>query len=184
MTMIEETNGLPGAGELEALANELFPDLVGGYGESILTGDVPAVYPDASGTGIGSPAVPEANADVPSFGYGTAPGIDMPEFDWEHPFAYGGASSDPWLKEVEGAAAPEAEFLHSESDVPKEAAPASGYAPVVLSQHEAQEQERKIDAPTSLGGDSVAKKKRTVRAVFIQGRVHPHRFQNTGPDPE
>lgn len=157
MTMIEETNGLPGAGELEALANELFPDLVGGYGENILAGDVPAVYPDVSGTGLQTPAVPEASANVPSSGYGTEPGIDIPEFDWEHPFAYGGASSDPWLNAVEGAAAPEAVFLQSVSDVPVESAPASGYAPVVLSQREAQEQGRNIDAPTSLGGDSVTK---------------------------
>lgn len=157
MTMIEETNGLPGAGELEALANELFPDLVGGYGENILAGDVPAVYPDVSGTGLQTPAVPEASANVPSSGYRTEPGIDIPEFDWEHPFAYGGASSDPWLNAVEGAAAPEAVFLQSVSDVPVESAPASGYAPVVLSQREAQEQGRNIDAPTSLGGDSVTK---------------------------
>ena len=157
MTMIEETNGLPGAGELEALANELFPDLVGGYGENILTGDVPVVYPDVSGIGLQAPAVPEANANVPSSGYRTEPGIDIPEFDWEHPFAYGGASSDPWLNVVEGAAAPEAVFLQSVSDVPVESAPASGYAPVVLSQREAQEQGRNIDAPTSLGGDSVTK---------------------------
>ena len=125
MTTIEEMNGLPGAGELEALANELFPDLVSGAGENVLTGDVPDSYPDPSGTGSAMPAVPELNADIPSAGYGSYPPAADFEFDWEHPFGNGEAASDP------------------------------GYAPVVLSKTEAEEEGRRIDAPTSLYGDSV-----------------------------
>ena len=42
-------------------------------------------------------------------------------------------------------------------DVPAAPAPATGYSPKVVSKTQAAEQSRTIDAPTSLGGDSVNK---------------------------
>ncbi len=161
MTTIEEMNGLPGAGELEALANELFPDLVSNAGEAdtvsnrsldghpgepashrgigpvraesyynvpsfeenVLTGDVPDSYPAPSGAEAGMPAVPTLNSEIPSMGYGSYPSSADAGFDWEHPFGYGEAAADP------------------------------GYTPIVLSRTEAMEEEKKIDAPTSLNGD-------------------------------
>ena len=90
------------------------------------------------------------------------------EFDWEHPFdykggssyAYGGESTDSWLKSVENVTEPEAEFNSLKGDIPTVSDTGStGYAPKVLSQKQAAENGRKIDAPTSLGGDGVAVRK-------------------------
>ncbi|MCR5222644.1 MAG: cysteine desulfurase [Lachnospiraceae bacterium] len=97
MTTIENLAGVPDAGELTILANELFPDLT----ESI-SGIPETDMPVAS--------VPEASPSLPS----------AEVFDWEHPFAAG-----------------------------------IGYAPAVMSQEQAKEQDRKIDVPTSVGGDRV-----------------------------
>lgn len=151
MTTIEQLAGVPSAAELEALANELIPEI----SESIFgtpAADLAAV-PGAEQANV---AVPEVNANVPSQSYGSPdPGINIPEFDWEHPFAYGGDTTDPYFKSVEEASAPEADFSAAGSDVPVvDKSNNSGYAPVVMSQTEAQEKGRKIDAPTSLGGDS------------------------------
>ena len=89
MTTIEQLAGVPSAAELDALANAWFPDL---------TENVYGFTPE----GASVPAVPEVNAAGPLQGYtlsdpGTTqnigssmPGKDIPEFDWEHPFAYGG----------------------------------------------------------------------------------------------
>ncbi len=133
----------------------------------------PVIPPEVSSIG----AVPEVNtsqANVPSAvptgapvsagSYGNTPDVGSAaggyEFDWEHPFAYGGSSTDPYLQTVESAAAPEAVFSAQRSDVPTVSETNSaGYAPVVMSQSQAAEGGKKIDAPTSLGGDSVAKDK-------------------------
>lgn len=90
MTTIENLAGVPDAGELTILANELFPDLT----ESIF-------------------GIPET---------------DMPV-----------------------ASVPEA----SPSQAVSYAAAGTGYAPAVMSQEQAKEQDRKIDVPTSVGGDRV-----------------------------
>ena len=135
MTTIENLAGVPGAGELSILANEMFPDLTEG------------VY-----------GVPETDIPVAS-----VPGADVSqgltyaateEFDWEHPFAYGGG--DPYFQSIEEASAPEAEYLPGLADMPALTTDSStSYAPAVMSQTQAKENDRKIDAPTSLGGDSV-----------------------------
>ena len=137
-----------------------------------------AYVPDGGNFGYGIPAVdttpdeaysygfptentataktPESNTAAVSSGYGG--GTD--EFDWEHPFAYGGTSTDPWLKDVEAPASPDASFLPGAGDIPAvSGAENTSYAPVVMSQSEAAEKNRKIDAPTSLGGDAVSKGK-------------------------
>ena len=132
MTTIENLAGVPSAEELTVLANELFPDL-------ITTGRVSS---EAEAVSV----IPQADkAD-----YATS------EFDWEHPFAYGGASSEPWLNSVQVSESPYAQFLPGEKDIPGESNTSTvGYSPVVLSKTQAAENDRKIDTPTSLGGDRV-----------------------------
>ena len=160
MTTIENLAGVPSAAEITALANELFPD----FTESVYGAPEPATS---------APAVPEVDAQAP--GYGSAPVADVPVygsapaapvqgyssapagFDWEHPFGYGGSSTDEWLTNVETPAAPEAELIPGESELKVIQTPeTTSYAPVVLSQSQANEAGRKIDAPTSIGGDGVA----------------------------
>lgn len=152
---LEELAGVPNAAELEQLANEYFPDLTD------------SAY-------AATPAAPEVQNASAAQGVSAAQGAaainQTPAFDWEHPFAtygdqptssapfaYGGNSTDTWLNSVEAPAVPEAEFVSQFGDVPAAPAPATGYSPKVLSKTQAAENARLIDAPTSLGGDSVNK---------------------------
>ena len=99
MTTVENFAGVPDAGELTILANELFPDLTEGvYG--IPETDIPVA------------SVPEVNASLAD------PAVKSDAFDWDHPFAYGGGYSDPYLQTVEAVSAPEAEFIPGAGDVP------------------------------------------------------------------
>ena len=146
---LEELAGVPNAAELEQLANAYFPDLT-------------------DNAYAATPAAPEAQnasaAQGVSAAQGTAAINQTPVFDWEHPFAerpetqapfaYGGSSTDTWLNTVEAPAAPEAQFLPQQGDVAVTPAPATGYSPKVVSKTQAYEAGRKVDAPTSLGGDS------------------------------
>ena len=146
---LEELAGVPNAAELEQLANEYFPDLT-------------------DGAYAATPAAPEVQNASASQGVSAAQGAaainQTPAFDWEHPFAerpetqapfaYGGSSTDTWLNTVEAPAAPEAQFLPQQGDVAVAPAPATGYSPKVVSKTQAYEAGRKVDAPTSLGGDS------------------------------
>ena len=152
MTTIENLAGIPSAKELTLLANELFPDLVGDT--TAATAAVPAVpstldTPDAITNAASGSEVVSSIPQGDNINYGST------EFDWEHPFAYGGASSEPWLNSVQIAENPYSEFLPDEKDLPNEQPASVSYSPVVLSKTQAQENERKIDAPTSLGGDRV-----------------------------
>ena len=150
---LEELAGVPNAAELEQLANEYFPDLT----ESAYA--APTAAPEAQNASA---------AQGVSAAQGAAAINQTPVFDWEHPFAtygdqptssapfaYGGNSTDSWLKTVEAPAAPEAQFLPQQGDIAVAPVPATGYSPKVVSKTQAAEQGRKIDAPTSLGGDSV-----------------------------
>ena len=147
MTTIENLAGVPDAGELTILANELFPDLTEGvYG--IPEADIPVA------------SVPEVNA---SQGDSAIPLTDV--FDWEHPFAYGGGYSDPYLQTVEAVSAPEAELIPGAGDVPVlTGTENTSYAPAVMSKEQAKENDRKIDAPTSLGGDRVTSESKAAPA--------------------
>ncbi|MCR5507945.1 MAG: cysteine desulfurase [Lachnospiraceae bacterium] len=150
MITIDNPDGILSAGELSILANEMFPDLTEGvYG--IPETDIPAA------------SVPEVN--IPSTGTyaGTAgeiPGLSTPvtePFDWEHPFAYGGGYTDQYLQTVEAVSAPEAEMIPGMGDIPVLTGEKSvSYSPTVMSQAQAYEKGRRIDVPTSLGGDSVS----------------------------
>lgn len=132
MTTIENLAGIPSANELSILANELFPDLVTNGNSSNETQPVNNI-----------PQVDNVN-------YAAG------EFDWEHPFAYGGSSAEPWLNSVQAAESPYANFAPNEKDIPAETNTNTvGYSPVVLSKTQAAQNDRKIDAPTSLGGDKV-----------------------------
>ena len=68
----EALYGVPAAAELEALANQLFPDLIGEA--AVPSGTVPAAPAE----------VPAPAPEVPAVGYGIPAGTS---FDWEHPFA-------------------------------------------------------------------------------------------------
>ena len=151
MTTIEELAGVPSAAELAALANELFPDLTENvWGAPEPDTQTPAV-PEVNAPAVSAPTSPAAYVAVPT-------GAD-PGFDWEHPFAYGGTSTDAWLKTVEDAGAPEAELLPEAGDLPAtDDTTGTAYAPVVLSQTQAAEKNRAVDVPTSLGGDAVSRK--------------------------
>ena len=151
MTTIEELAGVPSAAELAALANELFPDLTENvWGAPEPDTQIPAV-PEVNTPTVSAPASPAA--------YGVVPAGADPGFDWEHPFAYGGTSTDAWLKTVEDAGVPEAELLPEAGDLPAmDNTAGTAYAPVVLSQTQAAEKNRAVDVPTTLGGDAVSRK--------------------------
>ena len=168
MITIDNLSGLPDAGELTILANEMFPDLTEGvYG--VPETDIPiASVPEADASQADTAArsaeeIPGVNAyeAVPNTGSGdlvqgtgSIPVADV--FDWEHPFAYGGGYSDPYFQTVEAVSAPEAELIPGAGDVPVlTGAENTSYAPSVMSKEQAKENDRKIDAPTSLGGDKV-----------------------------
>lgn len=166
MTTINQFSDIPSAEAIGVLANELFPDLTEGvYGvpeQDIPVSDVPEVNSSDFLQGYGG----ERTIEVPQTGipqgetiYGSPdPGINNPEFDWEHPFAYGGSSQESYFNVIDEASAPEASFSKEISDVPYVQDQNSvSYAPVVLSQSQAKEQGKKIDAPTSLGGDKTDK---------------------------
>ena len=166
MTTINQFSDLPSAEAIGVLANELFPDLNEGvYGvpeQDIPVSDVPEVnssdFLQGYG-GAGTIEVPQTGIPQGETIYGSPdPGINNPEFDWEHPFAYGGSSQESYFNVIDEASAPEASFSKEISDVPYVQNQNSvSYAPVVLSQSQAKEQGKKIDAPTSLGGDKTDK---------------------------
>ena len=166
MTTINQFSDIPSAEAIGVLANELFPDLTEGvYGvpeQDIPISDVPEVnssdFLQGYG-GAGTIEVPQTGIPQGETIYGSPdPGINNPEFDWEHPFAYGGSSQESYFNVIDEAIAPEASFSKEISDVPYVQNQNSvSYAPVVLSQTQAKEQGKKIDAPTSLGGDKTEK---------------------------
>lgn len=132
MTMIkpEEFAGLPTAEELCKLANSLFPDLSG--------------IPENAGTPF-EPEVCAENKYAPK-----------DNFDWEHPFAYGGARTDDWLKGVEAVSDPTKDYLQDASRAETVVEPKTvSYSPAVLSKDQARQRERSVYAPTSLGGDGI-----------------------------
>lgn len=169
---VPELAGLPTAAELSALANSLFPDLTKNFDMA----GIP-VEPQVCAEGIdrlveqGDPSVIHTAAakaenvyqqftreqsgsygEYRNFAGNSADGTN--QFDWEHPFGYGGDTTDTWLKGVEAAADPAGTFLQDAASSQATAVPLSqSYAPVVLSQEQARRNERVIDAPTSLGGD-------------------------------
>ena len=168
MITIDNLTGLPDAGELTILANELFPDLTEGvYGvpeTDIPVASIPEINVSQADSAIRSAeevpgvnayeAVPNTGSGELVQGTGSIPSADV--FDWEHPFAYGGGYTDPYLQTVEVVSAPEAELIPGAGDIPVITGfETTSYAPAVMSQEQAKENDRKIDAPTSLGGDKV-----------------------------
>lgn len=135
MTTIDQFSGIPDARELSMLANELFPDLTEGvygiHGADLPASSVPeATLPDTS--------VKEATLPASSVPEATLPTADVP------------GTGLPFMS------VPEADFSSGIADMPIPAGDSgTTYAPAVMSQRQAQEHDRKIDAPTSLGGDSV-----------------------------
>ena len=137
-----------------------------GYTEGLIPNEVHNAIPGASVPAQTAPAsIPEVSGG--NGGYGGYSDIASDGFDWEHPFAYGGSSevAEPYLKTVQAPAGADAVYLPGAGDIPVIAGENKGYAPVVMSQTESRQKSRKIDAPTSLGGDAVDKKKED-RKVF------------------
>lgn len=167
---VPQLAGLPSAAELSALANSLFPDLTKdfetaglkfeptvcaeGIDKLVKTGD-PSIVNTAAAkaeTAYNHLAHSQRESEpLPQAG-GSAPGTA--DFDWAHPFGFGGAAADPWLQSVEAAADPAQNYLQDAANPQTPAVPPqTGYAPSVLSQAQAKGAGRAIDAPTSLGGD-------------------------------
>lgn len=97
---------------------------------------------------------PDLTKDFNDAGINFEPEAGAEAFDWEHPFGYGGDTTDTWLKAVEAAADPAGNYLQDAANPQTEKLPQSkSYAPTVLSQEQARKKERAINAPTSLGGD-------------------------------
>ena len=141
-----------------------------GYAEGLVPTEAQNVIPGAGvptqdATETAPASLPEVSAGNGE--YGRYSDIASDGFDWEHPFAYGGSSevAEPYLKTVQAPASTDAVYLPGVGDIPVIAGENKGYAPVVMSQTESQQKGRKIDAPTSLGGDAVDKKKEE-RRVF------------------
>lgn len=135
---LEQLAGVPNAAELTALANSLFPELT----ESVY--DTQGYQPEK-----------QTGTQAANTGYVFGRTGD---FDWEHPFAYGGASSDNWLNTVEAVSDPTAGYLQDAANPSAVVEPqAISYSPAVMSKEQAAQNSRTIDAPTSLGGDSVQK---------------------------
>ncbi len=154
----ESLYGLPSAAEVSAWANELFPDLAGASDASAVT-ESAVPQPEEAAQVAGTSPVQSVQ------GYGDSLSAEYDGFDWEHPFAYGGASVDtePWLGSIQAPAAPEAEYLPGTGDITAVTGNNTSYSPVVLSQTEAVQNSRKIDAPTSLNGDATDRKKDDVK---------------------
>ena len=135
---LEQLAGVPNAAELAALANSLFPELT----DSIY--DTQGYQPEK-----------QSGTQAVNTGYVFGRTAD---FDWAHPFAYGGVSTDNWLNTVEAVSDPAAGYLQDAADSTTVVEPQTiSYSPAVMSQEQAAQNNRAIDAPTSLGGDSVRK---------------------------
>lgn len=130
MTTIENLAGVPSAAELAALANQLFPDLTEGVnGSSEAIEPVPPTEPVL-------PTIPEAGA-VSSIS---------------------SVPAAPQEASVPGAPAIPDNYFEALANPFSVGQVNTSYAPVVLSQSQADQSEKAIDAPTSLGGESVEKK--------------------------
>lgn len=141
---VPQLAGLPSAAELSALANSLFPDLTKDFETAGLKFE-PTVCTEGIDKLVrtGDPSI-----------VNTAAAKGAAAFDWAHPFGFGGAAADPWLQGVEAPADPWQAHLQDAANPQTPAVPPqTGYAPTVLSQTQAQEASRAVDAPTSLGGD-------------------------------
>ena len=169
---LEQLAGVPTAAELSALANSLFPDLTGELGNLGVNYE-----PEVCAEGIdnliekGDPKVISTaeskaattyehlfNEEGGSYGeylnHAENSFGNSEEFDWEHPFSYGGASTDEWLKGVEAVNDPLKDYLSDATKPDTIIEPkAQSYSPSVVSKEQAKKNERAINAPTSLGGD-------------------------------
>ena len=171
---LEQLAGVPTAAELSALANSLFPDLTGEFNNAGINAE-----PEVCAEGIddlvqkGDTTVfsTAENKSVQAYEHlfheeGSSYGEYLNhaensydkngEFDWEHPFGYGGASTDDWLKGVEAVNDPANAYLQDAAKPESIVTPnTKSYSPAVVSQEQAKKNDRAVNAPTSLGGDKV-----------------------------
>lgn len=181
---LEQLAGVPTAAELAAYANALFPDLESNiqdaginYEPEVCAEGISNLIENGDTKVFGTAAGKLENAyqhlaSEESLKYGEYAGFNVNDFeksnsvgfgggsgnfDWEHPFGYGGDAQDTWLKEIESVASPELEHLQDAAnpEIPT-VKPQTGYAPSVLSQEQARSNARLVNAPTSLDGDRVS----------------------------
>ena len=168
---LEQLAGVPSAAELTALANSLFPDLTGG---SALTGETSDVADyDISGYDIDYTAAipgvsegfsyagitPEPEVCAEGIGKlattGDASVISIAEnkavASYDHLFKEEGFSYGEYLNSAESLSGGSESF-----DFAHPFGTGTSYAPSVVSQEQAKENDRAIDVPTSIGGDKVA----------------------------
>ncbi|MGN0385424.1 MAG: SufS family cysteine desulfurase [Lachnospiraceae bacterium] len=111
---LENLAGVPSAAELSALANALFPD----FSENIQNIGI-NYEPEVCAQGIDN-LVNEGNPQIL--------GVAYEKFDWEHPFGYGGDTSETEIKRIENVS--------------------------VLSKEQAAQNKSVIRVPAFIGGDS------------------------------
>lgn len=128
----EKLAGVPTAEEVSKLANELFPDFSGDINDyRHLTSEESGSY-----------------GEYLNHAQNT---VDRKNFDWEHPFGYGGDSVDSWLKDVEAMTDVCDSYLQ-ETEKPEKVLnePVKSYSPSVLSADQAKEKDRRINVPSLL----------------------------------
>lgn len=149
---IEELAGVPTAAELSALANSLFLDLAGDFNDAGIHAE-PGVCADGIDALLtkGNPSIIHTAAGKLENTFGR-----LSDFDWEHPFGYGGYQTDNWLKQVDAVSDPSETYLQDAQNPVTVIEPqTASYTPKVLSQDQAKQKGRSIYAPTSLGGDKI-----------------------------
>lgn len=173
---LEELAGIPTAAELSALANSLFPDLAGDFNDAGIHAE-PGVCAEGIDALVknGDPSVLHTAADKLEEAYdhltreeGSRYGKYLnhtentsgrtSDFDWEHPFGYGGSQTDDWLKSVDAVSNPGDVYLQDAQKPETVTEPKTvSYAPAVLSKEQAAGKEWAVYAATSLGGDRIRK---------------------------
>lgn len=174
---LEQLAGVPSATELAALANSLFPDFTEDVSyagitpepevcidgiDNLVENKDPAVLNVAESKAVTSY---EHLAGEEGASYGEylnhAENTYGSDFDYAHPFGYGGSSTDEWLNVVDSVSAPEGSNLLGVQGIESVVTPnTKSYSPSVLSQEQAKQNERAINAPTSIGGDNSANESR------------------------
>jgi cysteine desulfurase/selenocysteine lyase len=170
---LEHLAGVPSAAELASLANAMFPDLAAGL---VQAGSTAGITPEPEVCAKGIDALLE-NGDTVVFELAAGKAVQAAaaweNFDWEHPFG-GSGSSVGTLEDAAAAAGGAPAWGSAQSTAtapawfsgqPTATEPAQGYTPAVMSQSQAAEHDRRIEASTSIGGDRVLSQKPKTASV-------------------
>ena len=147
---LEQLAGVPSAAELSALANSLFPDLTKGAEyegitpepevcadgiENLVENEDPAIFNVAENKAVTSY---EHLFNEEGLSYGEylnhAENSYGSDFDYAHPFGYGGSSTDEWLNVVDSVSDPTRSNLSGIEDPKSVIKPnTKSYSPSVMS---------------------------------------------------